>query len=145
MWYRKWTRQHGSCDVMRHTFRQQPSDTKRKLNIKISFTFILSVIILLSCCFFHFNWTLANLWLVDKLSLSAPAYKDTSLVNKTCGHVVFENNSGALWSCADQTVSSNLWGVIYFASQWGQICLSPGERSPASCHCDFQVGSRSIN
>ena len=52
--------------------------------------------------------------------------------NKTCGHVILENNSGALWGCADRTLTSNLRSV-YFACLGGQSYLSPGKRSYHHC------------
>ena len=52
-----------------------------------------------------------------------------SMVNKTPGHVVFEDNSEVLWSCADLTVSLDSRGVAHFACLGGGKYLSPGERS----------------
>ena len=50
-------------------------------------------------------------------------------VNKTHGHVVFENNSEAIWGCVHRTVNSKSPGVVYFACLSGRSYLSPGERT----------------
>ena len=79
---------------------------------------------------------------VNLIDLSPPSDWQTSLdnqrtrtntpphtISKACGPLVFENNSVALWGCADRTVSSNTHVVIYFACLSGRSYLSPGERS----------------
>ena len=56
---------------------------------------------------FHQKWPLATLWLTSELSQSEHAHKHASFqnkqsVNKARGRVVYENNSEALWGCADR-------------------------------------------
>ena len=42
-----------------------------------------------------------------------PAGCPSTIVNKAHGHAVFENKVKTLWSCTDQTSSSNSHGVVY--------------------------------
>ena len=44
-----------------------------------------------------------------------------------------------LWVCANQTVSLNSPGVVYFACLSGRSYLSPGEKSVAGGQCSWAI------
>ena len=64
---------------------------------------------------------------------STPSLK----ANTTHGRVVLENNSEALWGCADRILSLNSRGVVCFACLSGLGLLGRGQFQSCSCRYVF--------